>query len=95
MKEYKVEITSEGRAGNVFYKETDGKLTFWWEFSMNGASIRIPSDEKWNSFCKSENAQWATNRKVEIVRRIADETKLQRASTAKIKIENEWINLLF
>ena len=62
---------------------------------MSGVIVSIPSDEKWNVYCESVNALWAQNRKPEIARRIGDEICRQKASAAKVEIEDEWINLLF
>ena len=45
--EYKLEVTSEDRAGNIIYIEPAGKLTFRWEFSTNGAIINIPANKLW------------------------------------------------
>ena len=93
--EYEIEITSGGRSGDIIYKEQGDSLSFWWEFSTDGAMISIPSDKKWNAYCEGENAAWATNRKPEIVERMAAETHRQKASSARIEIEDEWIYLKF
>ncbi len=97
MNDYELEITGGGRAGEVSYKEKEqaGALGFWWEFSMDGVIISIPSDAKWNDYCERENVEWAKNRKPEIVERIAAETRRQKASAAVIDIEDEWVNLRF
>lgn len=95
MVEYEVEITSEGRSGNVLYKEQEGCLNFWWEFSADGAFINIPSNENWDNFCERSNASWGKDRKLEIVQRVASETKRQKAPSAEIEIQDEWINLYF
>jgi hypothetical protein len=93
--DYNVEITSEGRSGDVIYSEQGNSLSFWWEFSTTGAFISIPSGENWNAFCERENALWAKDRKSEIVSRMAAETRRQKAGSAEIEIEDEWINLKF
>ena len=92
---FEVEVTSEGRSGNVIYKEANNSLSFWWEFSTKGAYINIPADEKWDDFCEHAGFQNGKGRKVKIVERIASETKRQKALSAEIVIEEEWINLYF
>ena len=93
MDQYEVEIASEGRSGDVIYKEQESHLTFWREFSMRGAYINILLDKNRNSFCERSNAPWGKDRKAEIIERIAFETSRQQAPSAEI--EEEWINLYF
>lgn len=95
MNDYEVEIIDCGRSGDVIYKEQESSMSFWWELSTVGAMISIPSDEMWNAFCERENASWAKDRKAEIVERMASETRRQKAASAVIDIEDEWIHLKF
>jgi hypothetical protein len=93
--DYQVEIDSAGRSGNVYYKEAEGTLTFWWEFTMDGAVISVPRPEVWDGFCESSNQGWAKGRRQQIVERIAEQTKRQKASSAKIEYQDDWIVFKF
>jgi hypothetical protein len=95
MDEYEVEITSVGRSGNVIYKEHGGALRFWWEFSTTGAFVNIPSDKNWDNYCERENSAWGKGRKAVIIERVAAEIRRQKATTSRVEIQDEWINLYF
>ncbi len=92
---YQVRIEDHGRAGNVEYIERGSMLKFWWEFTMTGAAIWIPTAQEWANFCQEQRAVWAIDRRQEIVERIAEQVKEKRASSAKIKITDQWIELEF
>jgi hypothetical protein len=93
--DYQVEIDSAGRAGNVYYTEDGSPLTFWWEFTMVGAAISVPAAQDWDAYCDRTGAGWAKGRRQEILARIAAETRRQRAPSAKIAFEDEWIVFKF
>jgi hypothetical protein len=93
--DYRVEIDSAGRAGNVRYWEDGPPLEFWWEFTMDGAAISVPAAQDWDAYCDRTEAGWAKGRRQEILARIAEETRRQRASSAKIAFEEDWIVLRF
>jgi hypothetical protein len=93
--DYQVEIDSAGRSGNVRYKEEGPPLEFWWEFTMDGAVINVPAAQNWDAYCDRENAGWAKGRRQEIIARLAEETRRQRAPSAKIAFEDEWVVFRF
>lgn len=93
--DYHVGFDSAGRAGNVYYTEDGTTLTFWWEFTMDGAVINVPSAAHWDAYCEANSAGWAVGRRQEILERIAEETRERQASSAKVVFEDEWIVFKF
>jgi hypothetical protein len=92
---YRVETDSAGRAGNVYYREGECCLTFWWEFTTNGAAIRVPSALAWDRYFAAAAERCAQGRRLEIIKRIAEETRRQQAPKAEIEYEDEWIVFRF
>lgn len=95
MQEYTVSITSSGRSGTVTYREEGVQLEFWWEFTMSGAVISLPTEAHWNAHCERADAPAAKDRKHEIAVRIAEETCRQQCASARIEYADEWITFLF
>lgn len=88
----KVTITVEGRSGDVRYSEQDDSVTGWWEFAGGDAVaiVSMGSASIWHT-----QHPWAVDRRVAILRRVADEVIRQKASgcTADIDEEGGWITI--
>jgi hypothetical protein len=87
---YKVEIDQNGRGGTIRYIEDEQTLSFGWEFSMDGADIFVPTPAQWDA-----NTRWASGRRQEILERVAAEVRDQKAKSASVSIEDNWISLRF
>ena len=92
---YKVEITYEGRCGWYHYIEDGKRLSFDWEFSTVGITIFVPTPEEWDAYCEEHRAAWAKGRRQEILQRLAEEVRRRKVKSAKIKIEDQWVELIF
>jgi hypothetical protein len=92
--EFTVTIVDQGRAGTVTYCEGAMTLALWWEFMTDGAWIWAPSPAQWDEYWKAK-APGAIGRRDEILARVAAETKRQRASSARISIDDDGISLRF
>jgi hypothetical protein len=93
--ECRIEITQSGRGGTIYYIEGDHQLSFDWEFSISGATIFVRTPEEWENNSQSEAASWTKGRRQEILERLAEGVRQQRAQAAKISIEDHWIELTF
>ena len=92
---HKVEIEQTGRGGTVRYFEDGRELTFDWEFTMDGADIFVPTPEQWDLNCRSRGAGWAEGRRQEILERVAEEVRAQKATSSVVNIEDNWIHFVF
>jgi hypothetical protein len=92
---YKVEIDQSGRGGRVSYIENERPLNFDWEFAVNGVDLFVPPPEKWDAYWQSSDADWAKGRRQEILERVADEVRKQKAAGAEVTIEDNWIHFGF
>ena len=92
---HKVEIEQSGRGGTIRYFEDNQELTFDWEFATNGAYIFVAPAEQWDINCCSRGAGWAAGRRQEILERLAEEVRVQKATSAVVSIEDNWIHLVF
>jgi hypothetical protein len=92
---YKVEITQSGRGGTIYYIEDDHRMSFDWEFSMSGATIFVRTPDEWEKNSQSQDASWTSGRRQEILERLAEDVRRQQAPSARIEIEDHWIELTF
>ena len=92
---YKVEIEQTGRGGTIKYYEDGGMITFDWEFAINGADIFVATPKQWDMNCRGRGAGWAAGRRQEILERVAEEVRAQKATTSVVSIEDNWIHLTF
>lgn len=86
-------IREEGRSGAVTYREDGRSISGWWEFG-GGDAIAIVS---MGSAAQWEAAHpWASLRRGEILRIVADEVIRQKASGCRAEIDPEggWINIV-
>jgi len=93
--DYNVEITQSGRGGSINYIENEQALRFDWEFAMDGAYIFVPTAEQWDAYWQSNNLSWAQGRRQEILERLSEEVRQQKAESAKITFEDNCIHLRF
>jgi hypothetical protein len=92
---YKVEIEQTGRGGTITYTEDGGSLSFDWEFAIGGADVFVTTPELWDANCRGRNAAWAEGRRQEILERVAEEVRRQKATSATLSIEDQWIHFDF
>jgi hypothetical protein len=92
---YKVEIQQTGRGGLVKYIEHGGELCFDWEFASRGADIFIPDPLQWDTYCRNHGAGWAEGKRQEILERVAQEVRTQKARNSSVNIEDNWIHFDF
>jgi hypothetical protein len=85
---YKVEIVREGRGGSVYYREDEATLPFYWDITGDGFEVYLTPTTEWNDFCKQNNAMQCIGRRQEIVERIAEEVRRQKAKKAKVSIDD-------
>lgn len=84
--QWRVDISSEGRGGSIVYLEGEQVISGWWEFG-GGDTIAILSFDKasvWNN-----RYPWASERRREILERIAQEAIQQKAPTCRADIDEE------
>lgn len=89
---FEVVISSEGRGGWVTYKEEAKQLTLPWELIQKGISVSIPHSKEWNKFCELNNANWAKERREEILKNIAQEA-VKNYWRGTYEITDIWINI--
>lgn len=92
---HKIEIEQTGRGGTVKYLESDGELSFDWEFTSDGADIFVPTASQWDLNCRSNNATWAEGRRQEILERVAEEVRARQAPNSVVTVEDCWIHFEF
>jgi hypothetical protein len=92
---YKVEIDQSGRGGRVSYIENERALNLDWEFAINGVDLFVPTPEQWDAYWQSRDADWARGRRQEILERVADEVRKQKAAGAAVTFEDNWIHFGF
>jgi hypothetical protein len=92
---YKVEIEQTGRGGTVIYFEDAGSLSFDWEFAINGVDMFVATPEQWDANCRSRNAGWAEGRRLEILERVTEEVRRQKATSAVVTIDDNWVHFNF
>jgi hypothetical protein len=92
---YRVDIDQSGRGGRIRYAEHENALFFDWEFSLDGATVFVPSPDEWDARCQGDETNWAKGRRHEILERLAEEVRRQKASGSTISIEDHWIQFVF
>jgi len=92
---YKVEIHQTGRGGRVSYMEDERTLFLDWEFAVDGVDLFVPTPENWDAYWQGRDAGWAGGRRQEILERVAEEVRKQKAAGAKVTIEDNWIHFGF
>jgi len=95
MMNYKVEIDQSGRGGRISYIEDERPLNLDWEFATDGVDVFVPTPEQWDAYWQGRDAGWAAGRRQEILERVADQVRLQKAAGAKVSIEDNWIHFAF
>ena len=89
----RVEISDEGRAGTITYREGLHTASFYWEFAISPALAILtgPSARDWDRLCP-----WASGRQEEIFEHVAREVIRQKASecTSEIDLASGTITLL-
>lgn len=92
---YVVDIDQSGRGGRISYAENGNTMCFDWEFAINGATVFVPSPDEWDLRCQKEGGGWARGRRQEILERVAQEVRRQKAGSASVSIEDHWIQFEF
>jgi hypothetical protein len=92
---YQVIVTYEGRGGFIVYMEDGNCLKFEWEHVQGGVEIITGSAQEWAAICRKQTADRAIGRRQEILERIAQEYKRQKAKRAKIIMESDRIFISF
>ena len=92
---HKVEIEQTGRGGTIIYTEDSGSISFDWEFATDGVDVFVTPPEQWDANCASRGASWAQGRRQEILERVADEVRRQKATSASVSLEDQWIHFAF
>ena len=91
----KIDIEQSGRGGTIIYSEDAGSLSFDWEFATNGADMFVPNPQQWDANCRSRDAGWAQGRRQEILERVAEEVRRQKATSPVVTIEDNWVHFAF
>ena len=92
---YAVEIGQTGRGGTIPYSERGSVFSFDWEFAINGVDMFVPTPEQWDAYCQSRGAVWAQGKRHDILGRVAEEVRRQKAASAVVTIEDNWIHFAF
>jgi hypothetical protein len=84
---YEVTIIPKGRYGFVEYAEGQNVCRFEWEFGGTVTIIMsVPSPQEWDDECSS-----FAGRRDEILSRVAEECRRQKAPSARIEISDRFI----
>ncbi|MEN3329808.1 MAG: hypothetical protein V7638_4615 [Acidobacteriota bacterium] len=89
--QYKIKIVRDGRGGWVYYREDGKELPFDWDITSDGFEVYLPPSDEWEAFCKQHDAVEFITRRREIVERLAEEVRRQRAKKAKMTIDDRGI----
>ena len=80
----RVQITQQGKGGQIRYSDDGTALSFFWEYSMEGgAIIMVPGEGAWEDYCNKRGAEWAKDRRQGIITTISTEFKRQRLPKTK------------
>ncbi|MGV3711326.1 MAG: hypothetical protein ACO1Q7_21070 [Gemmatimonas sp.] len=87
---YRVEISEDGRLGQVRYSEGLTASVFYWEFGGGDtiASISVPTEQQW-----AKETPWPLERRDEILQRVAAETIRQKCAGCVAEFDRGWIHL--
>jgi hypothetical protein len=89
--DWQVTFTEEGRSGYVHYRESGGRLSFYWEFGGGDVvtAISVGSADAWE-----RDHPWAAARREEILQRVAAEVIRQRAPGCVADFDpSGWLNI--
>lgn len=89
-KDFSVKITDSGRCGYVNYKEKNGEFSFEWEYGADGMIIHVLSPIEWNLYCEKSYGKWATSRRDEVLKNIAEETLRQTSPNGSYEIIDDY-----
>ena len=92
---YEVDISQSGRGGSINYTENEQALRLDWEFATDGAYVFVPTPEQWDAYWRSNNIQWAAGRRQEILERVAEAVRQQKAQSSQVTIEADSIHFKF
>ena len=95
MTNYTVDMEQTGLSGWISYREPLLSLRFAYEHFFSSVYIFIPGDEQWAFYCRGAGARQATDRRTEILQRIATEVRKQHAPSAVVQINDFSIELRF
>lgn len=93
--DHEVLISQDGRGGTIYYREGDAEMDFWWEFSMSGVLIGVPSPAQWNAVCDSHKTPGFKDRRDEILESIAQGVCQQQSLAPNYKISDGYIDIYF
>jgi hypothetical protein len=84
--EWSVHVEGSGPSGSVLYHENAGCISFYWEFGGRDTVVIIHVDDQaaW-----STRHPWATERRREILQRVASEIVRQKAPTCRADIDEQ------
>jgi hypothetical protein len=89
--EYRISQEQHGRAGWLDYAE-GSRLRFPWEIlGTGGIAIRVPSPEDWDEFCEAQQADWAKERRREILERVGERFVKMRYGRGDFNVESLWV----
>lgn len=83
---WSVDVAERGRDGHVYYRESAGTITFYWEFG-GGDVVAIVSGGRGKDWEK--NYPWAAVRRGEIMARVASEVVRQKAPSCRADIDEQ------
>lgn len=94
--DYRIEETREGQSGYVFYIEGASKLPFFWEIIgiPSGVGITVPKHEEWEAFCDKHKAEWAKDRRDEILQSVSQWMLKKWFRSGEIEFEGPWIRII-
>ena len=83
-RDWSVEVAERGRDGYVYYRDSAGSISFYWEFG-GGDVVAIVSGDRVEEWKK--NHSWAAARRREIMERVASEVIRQKAPNCRAEID--------
>ena len=92
---YSVEMEESGLSGWVNYREPFISLRFAYEHFFKSVVIFVPGNDQWAFYCRGAKSRQASDRRTEIMARIADEVRRQHAPEAAVRISDFGIELTY
>lgn len=87
-------MSQRGRGGWITYVENGRSLKFPMESGgLPGLTIFVPTKSRWNADCDNQQADWAKDRRQEILDRIARWVLMQRYPNGSFELTDQWIRL--